>query len=131
MRFPREQSIYVVLIIVLLLVIGFMYNSNRRSVNKVESKIDTLAQELKRMNEITRSVASNLQKTISLINEVSADLDQSSKQLRGLLLEAGHITSREKEKIQAALAGIENTRKSVEEEKQKAEQLIEELHRTD
>jgi ABC-type transporter Mla subunit MlaD len=131
MKFPREQTIYVALILLLLFIIALMYNGNRKSVSKVELKIDTLALEMKRMNELTRLVSGNLQTTIELINGVSDELDRSSTQLRGLLLEAGHITAQEKDKIRAALAGIENTRKSVEEEKKRAQQLIEELHQSD
>jgi DNA repair exonuclease SbcCD ATPase subunit len=131
MKINREQLIYLA-IIFLMIVTGFlMFGRNQRNVKKVEMKIDTLAAELHQMNLLTESVAENLRQTISLITNVSAELETTSRELENMLREAGSITSQQKEKIKNALREIEETKKSVEEEKQKALKLIGDLNSTE
>ena len=128
MKISREQVIFISLIILMVIIGLFLNNQNRRNVRKVETRIDTLAIELKQMSAVTRSLTENLRQTIELIGNVSANLESSGKELETLLHEARSMTAGEKQKIRAALKQIEDTRKSVEEERIKAMKLIGELN---
>ncbi len=129
MKLNKESTLNLVLLILLFIVVLIYFNKSRKNAEMVKSKIDTLSAEVQRMNNLTRAVADNLEHTITLIGTVSENLETSGSQLEELLQEAGSISSNQKQKIREALNDIRNSRKSVEEERQKALQLIGELNK--
>ena len=130
MKFSKESIIHLTLILLILIIVLLVFRNSRKSSKIVETKIDTLSVQIQRMNTLTRVVEENLQQTIHLIGNVSTNLESSSRQLEDLLKEAGTISSSQKQKIKDALNDLEDTRKSVEVEKQKALKLIGELNAT-
>jgi hypothetical protein len=130
MKLSKESIINLAMVLLILIVVLLIFRNNEKNSRLVETRIDSLSLQIQRMNSLTKSVEENLQQTIGLIGTVSTHLESSSKQLEDLLKEAGSISSGQKQKIKEALDDIENTRKSVEIEKQKALKLIGELNTT-
>lgn len=130
MKIKIENPVNLVLAILVFVIALVIFNQNRKNSKMVETRIDTLSVRIQRMNVLTKTVIDNLHNTIDLISTVSQNLESSSKQLEDLLQKAGSISSSEKQKIRAALDDIKNTRESVEQERQKAVQLIRELNAT-
>ena len=131
MKINKDQLTFGGLIVLLFFVIILMNNHNQQNVRKVENKIDMLAAQLRQMNVLAKSVTENLRQTITLIGNVSANLENSSKQLEDFLKEAGSVTGHEKEKIRTAMANIDSTKRSLEVERLKALKLIDELNMTE
>lgn len=124
----RDRFFYLALLILMIFAVFWFADRNRKNTARVESRIDSLETELQQMDTLTRSMTSNLRQTLLLISRVSADLENSRARLETLLLEAGSISSGEKEKIRKAIQELEQTRKSVEEERARAIDLIRELN---
>ena len=128
MKLSKENLINLALTLLILTVLILVFWNNEKNSKVVETRIDTLSIQIRRMSTLTKAVEENLQQTIQLIGNVSVNLESSSRQLEDLLKEAGTISTSQKQKIQNALIDLEDTRKSVEAEKQKAIKLIGELN---
>ncbi len=128
MKNIKANTLNLVLVLLLFLIALAFFNKSQQNARKVETKIDTLSAEIQRMNTITHAVADNLEHTVSLIGSVSENLETSSQRLESLLSEASSISTSQKQKIKEALNDIQDSRKSVDAERQKALQLISELN---
>ena len=128
MKIRTDRWISGVMFILFLIIILAVNFQNRRNVNIVEDRLDTLSMQLQQMNVMTKSVVENLRGTLVMIDKLSDDLESSGKQLEGILKEGASMTYREKEKIRSALIKIDSAIAAVEAEKIKALKLIDELN---